>query len=198
MHEAKEALVQLQESLYYLHVDELKQHCATLQLSERGKKAALVARIMYYLATGKKTELPAYPKISCGRPQDAVLAPDALMLKGAYKNDLKTRLFFKSLIGEYFHFIAFGIDWLEERWLAGMPPTYREFAAMWQEQYHERKLAPAAPKTEWAYIRFVQGYMEQHPHADKGTVLHAWEAERERHVALVVTCFKVIEHYHKA
>ncbi|XVN42631.1 MAG: hypothetical protein RCG15_08655 [Candidatus Rickettsia vulgarisii] len=57
------------------------------------------------------------------------LHPNTLMLKGSYKNDLRNRQFFKQLIGEHFHFTAIAIDWLNDRWMQGLPPppTYQEF-----------------------------------------------------------------------
>lgn len=109
------------------------------------------------------------------------LTPHTLILKGSYKNDLKTRLFFKELIGNYFHFTAFGIDWLEARWLEGKPPTYQDFAEMWKTEYAKRKKLGTTPKEEWAYINFTQKFMNTHPDADRATLLKAWEAERIKH-----------------
>lgn len=104
-----------------------------------------------------------------------------LMIKGAYKNDLKTRLFFKVLIGEYFHFTSFGIDWLNELWMEGRPPTYQEFSSMWKLEYQRRKENPVDPKAEWAYINYVQSFIKQFPDATQKDINHAWENERERH-----------------
>lgn len=168
----------LREKLNFLHVLELKEICAKLALSDKGKKEALVQRISIFIETGDKITSPSYPSISCAKPKTQYdLEENALILKGAYKNDLKTRLFFKKLIGEYFHFTAFGIDWLELRWLEGKPPTYREFAKMWELEYARRKQNPAAPKLEWAYINFLQS----HPNASRTEVLAAWEKTRTEH-----------------
>ena len=68
------------------------------------------------------------------------------MLKGGYKNDLKTRIFFKSIIGDYFHFTAFGIDWLKEQWMKGEPPTYKKFADMWTKEYAYREANGSSQK----------------------------------------------------
>ena len=106
------------------------------------------------------------------------------MLKGNYKNDLKTRLFFKKIIGEHFHFTAFGIDWLNERWMLGNPPTYQEFADMWEDEYRKRQKTPASAKEEWAYIRFVQGYLIHSPESSRDALNTAWENERQRHKSI--------------
>jgi hypothetical protein len=150
---------QLEKSLNYLHVAELKDYCNHFNLSIRGKKNALILRIIHFLKTGEKIDVPKYSTVSCAKVRQIIeLKPSALMLKGSYKNDLKTRLFFRRLIGDYFHFTAFGIDWLEELWMQGKPPTYQEFADMWKQEYAFRKKNGSTPKAEWAYINLVKRY----------------------------------------
>lgn len=172
----------LSNSLTYLHVSELKAYCEKLALSSKGTKMTLISRMIHFLKTGEKIELPPYPASSLSRGQKVnALKPDALMLKDAYKNDLKTRLFFKNLIGDFFHFTAFGIDWLEERWRQGNPPTYQEFANMWQKEYAFRKANGSPPKEEWAYINFVKRYLKETPQASRKDILKQWEIERNDH-----------------
>lgn len=74
----------------------------------------------------------------------------------------------------------YGLDWLHERWMEGAPPTYQEFATMWQTEHERRKLHPEAPKEEWAYINFVQHLQQARPNATRETVLIAWDQERAR------------------
>ena len=115
----------LKTSLNFLYVNELKELCIKLSLSKKGKKLELISRIILFIKTGDKQSIPDLPEISCAKKGQAYeLSKNSLMLKNAYKNDLKTRIFFKKLIGDYFHFTAFGIDWLNERWMHGSPdPT---------------------------------------------------------------------------
>ena len=177
----------LNNSLNYLHVAELKDICSKLLLSEKGKKGELILRVIRFIETGEKLVNLAFPKISCANPkQKYELSAEALMLKGAYKNDLKTRLFFKKYIGEYFHFTAFGIDWLNERWMQGNPPTHQEFANMWKSEYQRRKITPVTPKDEWAYINFVQDYYNKTPNAPRNEVMQAWEKIRNKHKNYIV------------
>jgi hypothetical protein len=182
---------QLQNSLYYLNISQLKNYCDKLTLSTKGKKITLIARILYFLKTSKKIDLAKYPEASMSRGQkNQELKANVLMLKGAYKNDLKARLFFKDLIGEHFHFTAFGIDWLEERWMGGNPPTYQEFADMWQKEYEFRRANGSTPKKEWAYINFVKRYLSTHPKAGYNEILKHWKIERNKHKDLIDEIFK--------
>ena len=173
---------QLNQSIWYLHVEELKEIAVQLGISDKGAKGAVIARILHFLQSGEELVMPKFPAVSCAKKGVfQQLSPKSLMLRGAYKNDLAARLFFKTLIGEHFHFTAFGIDWLNERWLQGNPPTYQEFADMWMAETERRLHEKAAPKQEWAYIRFVQKYMEDHPETSREELMQSWFAERDRH-----------------
>jgi len=175
------ALKNLRNSLMFLHVNELRDLAAELELVDKGNKKTIVLRICHFFQTGKKLAMPKFPQMSCTeRGKTYPLDVDGLMLKGAYKNDLKTRLFFKSLIGNHFHFTAFGIDWLNDRWMDGRPPTYGEFAKMWGDEYKKRKETPVSPKEEWAYINFVREFLVQSPDASHSTIIQSWKAEREK------------------
>jgi len=183
---------QLYANLHYLHVSELRAYCGSLDLSMKGKKMDLINRIIHFLKTGEKINLSEYPakSISKNRNNNHQLSKTALMLKGEYKNDLKTRIFFKEIIGHHFHFTAFGIDWLERRWIQGNPPTYQEFADMWSQEYEFRKIYGSIPKQEWAYINFVKRYLNDNADAARNEILNAWEIERAKHKELVDKFFE--------
>jgi hypothetical protein len=179
-------LAQLKAALLFLHVSELKNICIQLSIHEKDTKGILITRILYFIETGKIVNEQKIPEISkAKRGQVYTLSSSTVMLKGAYKNDLKTRLFFKQLIGNHFHFTAFGIDWLNERWMSGAPPTYREFADMWQSEHTRRKMAGSQPKEEWAYINFTQKFISDFPHATRQDIVAAWEIERSKNVHFV-------------
>ena len=150
-------LNKLKDALNFLHVEELRDLCSKFCFINKGKKIVLIARIVHFIKTGEVIHEPKIPAISCAKRGHVYpLLPDTVILKGAYKNDLRTRLFFKQLIGEHFHFTAFGIDWLNDCWMSGNPPTYQAFADMWQARYLRRKSVGSDPKIEWAYINFTQ------------------------------------------
>jgi len=178
-------LGKLSQALLYLHVAELKNLCLELRLSHKGAKGLLINRIIHFIISGEAITAPSFPVASkAKRNVDYPLHPETLMLKGAYKNDLKTRLFFKQLIGEHFHFTAFGIDWLNDRWLKGEPPTYQEFAEMWKIEYAKRKQLGSKPKEEWAYINFAQNMVRSNPQTTRDEILNGWNRERAKQKAV--------------
>jgi hypothetical protein len=184
----------LKESFNYLKMHELKALINHFALENKGKKGELIDRILHYLYTGKKLRSKKIPETSLAKPRTRYsLAANSLMLKGAYKNDLETRLFFKKLIGDHFHFTAYGIDWLNERWQKGKPPTYREFAEMWQKEYTKRQNKQVAPKEEWAYINFVQKFLNEFPNSSRTEIMEAWKNERIKHKNFVYKLCKEFE-----
>lgn len=185
-------LIELKESLSHMHVSELKAQLKQLKLSIIGfNKRELIDRLVYYVTTNKELSpltIPNVSKAKSGVPYP--LHTSTLMLYGSYKNDLKTRQFFKQLIGDHFHFTAWGVDWLRERWLEGNPPTYSQFAKEWEDEYLRNKKEKRLPKQEWAYIRFVQEYIKRSPDSSKKDINIAWEAKRLEYVQLVYAVFK--------
>ncbi len=174
-------LGKLKPALLYLHVDELKNLCLELGIHDKGAKGMLITRILHFIKSGETITEPIVPGVSKAKRNVVYsLHPETLMLKGAYKNDLKTRLFFKQLIGEHFHFTAFGIDWLNDRWLKGEPPTYQEFAEMWKVEHTKRKQLGSTPKEEWAYINFAQNLVRVSPQATRDEIIYGWNIERAK------------------
>ncbi len=166
----------LQDALHYMKMAELKKACLILALPDKGKKAALIERILTFIQEGRITTIPKIPATSLAKNYPVQpLAASRLMLYGEYKNDLKTRNFFKKLIGPQFHFTAFGIDWLNDRWLQSNPPTYQEFADFWVQETARRKQEKPKPKDEWMFIRFMQQMEKEEPEAKQEDLLHAWK-----------------------
>lgn len=79
------------------------------------------------------------------------------------------------MIGQQFHFTAYGIDWLNDRWYAGEPPTYQEFADCWVTETAKRKQNKPEPKDEWQYINFMQQMAYEQPHLQKDELMAAWK-----------------------
>ncbi|MCK4517528.1 SAP domain-containing protein [Candidatus Babeliales bacterium] len=176
----------LYDAIHYMKIAELRELCSVLSIPENGAKKVLISRIIKYLRTGsveKIKEIPVSSRAKNFPPQ--LLKADALMLHGSYKNDAKTRQLFKSLIGPQFHFTAFGIDWLNERWLQGQPPTYQEFADYWIAETGRRCHEKVKPKKEWAYINFLQRAKSRKDYDSKADLMLAWKKMREEKVALV-------------
>ena len=180
-------LEQLKEGLLYLKMGELRNVCERLGIFSKGVKTQLIESICFFARKGKHLPYPKMPAVSKAKKGETYpLAQETKMLKGSYKNDLATRQFFKHLVGSHFHFTAFGIDWLNQCWMEGNPPTYQEFAMFWQEEYQKRKNQRAPAKKEWAYINFVQEYNKQYPNACRTKIINAWKETQKHHFEKVL------------
>lgn len=184
---------ELKNSLLYFHVSELKTLCKQLDLPVGGEKIMLVDRIVSYVINKKVIQPTKFPIKVCAKKGTIYgLTDQSLILYGNYKNDLKTRIFMKKLVGEHFHFTAYGIDWIKKRWASGNTPTYKQFALFWQNEYLKRKEQPASPKPEWAYINFVQSYLAKKPKSSRQELMIAWEQERQDKVKNAKLYFKML------
>lgn len=178
---------ELFDALYFMSPAELKKICEKYSLPTNGMKGDIINRLKHFFETGKILLLPKIPAHAKAQPGKTYpLSAQTLILKGAYKNDLKTRLFFKKLIGPHFHFTAFGLDWIRQRWLAGKPPTYQQFADFWHNENQRRKKENVQPKQEWAYLSFIQRYLAKHPNAKRAEIAKKWKEERKIQTAKVL------------
>ncbi len=178
-HLSKQQQEELFNDMYLLKMNELRSLCEYLGIPKTGKKGFLIDLIKQYLLTGEVLKPTLIPNISrAPKGMHSELRSDALILYGLYKNDLRTRLFMKTLVGKHFHFTAFGQDWIRERWEKGKPPTYQEFADMWQAEYLAGKNKKRSPKKEWAFLNFGLAYHNAHPEASKQEIMELWKAKQ--------------------
>ena len=185
-------LTELKEALHFMNMEELKKVCQILKLSFQGQKIDKIDRILAFLKTGTVSKPSPLPPISQAQKNVTYpLVPETLILSGSYKNDPITRGFMKGLVGDHFHFIAFGQEWIKQRWRQGKPPTYSEFAIFWQGEYVARQNKKASPKKEWAYLNFVQKYCQEHQTFTRQQLIESWEKHRTAQVKKAKSILKV-------
>jgi len=183
-------LVMLEHSIFFLKVGELKKLCERFDLPFNATKKILINRILIFLKTGSRIKEREIPENVKGKGRVLPLVPSMKIMFGSYKNDLVTRVFMKKLVGDHFHFTAFGIDWIRDEWLAGKIPTYGEFAKLWKKEYECRKNTKNEPKKEWALTCFALDFRQKHPKATRRQVIFAWAIERSKQVDVVMNIIK--------
>lgn len=170
-------------AIWYLTLSDLKSICKIFKISH-GTKRFMVENIISFHVHGKEVEKQKIPEVSRGKKTNTAPEPNDLMLYGRYKNDRPTLAFFKKLVGSHFHYTAYGIDYLNECWYAGNPPTYAEFAEWWsQESKKERE-----PKQEWQYIKFCKTLDPGLSRAEQNA---AWKAVYEENKKRVKDALKL-------
>lgn len=186
-------LAAIDHSIFFLKVGELRKLCERFGLPFNATKKILIDRILTFLKTGGSVQECKIPERVKGKERVLPLQSSMKMMFGSYKNDLVTRIFMKKLVGDHFHFTAFGIDWLKEQWLDGKTPTYAEFAKFWDKEYEHRKTTKAEPKKEWALMCFALDFRQKNPKATRRQVIFAWATERAKQVAVVMNIIKKID-----
>ena len=186
--------------MQFLNVDELRAVCKKLGIAT-DLKPEMISRILTHCGLIKPAIEQPHVSINEEVPQTvaAVKTPiseDSLMIKGEYRNNAESRAFFKKIIGNHFRFTVFGLDWLKKRWVDLNPPTFREFADMWEQDYDLKKALGQkkikkirTDKPEWAYINFVQK-MDRTGLSHK-QIIAKWKEERQKQVKFVLDFLQI-------
>jgi hypothetical protein len=144
---------------FYWYLDELAKFCRQLGLPTSGQKLDLVARIEMYLTTGTidKKNQPKKSEKSKTKGKGPITL-DSVVTNDYRCND-ETRAFFKSVIGDHFHFTAHLQKFRRENKHRTL--TYGDLAREWAAEYERRKDKNYKPKIEktWEYNQFVRDYM---------------------------------------
>ena len=168
---------------YYWYLDELVEFCRSHGLSTRGPKLDLVGRIESFLDTGTVEAAP--PRRRTGRtppPREGPLTLSTPVTE-RFQCDAETRAFFKSVIGDHFHFTAHLPRFRREALKDGRSLTYGDLVQEWLDDRERRKDPDYEPyiAPTWEYNRFVRDYMKDKTrNADKGIpdAAKAWNAIR--------------------
>lgn len=86
---------------YYWNKKELVSFCSNNGLSTYGGKIDLINRIEHFLRTGQATSFAKIRRIGKW-DSDTIITKETPVIN--YKNDSKTRKFFKEALGSHFHF----------------------------------------------------------------------------------------------
>lgn len=169
---------------HYWYLSDLAAFCRRYGLPASGQKHQLVARIEAFLRDGSCEPLAA----TRARRKKAPSRTGPITLKTRvtddFKSDDETRNFFKSVIGEHFHFTAHLQKYRRDRMSRGRPPTYGDLVREWLAEEKRRK--DPNYKSEiagsWQYNQFVRDFLADKPRnagAGMAGAAKAWNIIRE-------------------
>ena len=186
-HLKTDAVQSLSGSLWYLHLDEIKDICRNrFKIPENGTKAWVVHRILHFIHSDGK-EILVYPDIPdhCyarfHKPQVYSLDADGnnLMLKGSFNRGKKLKDYFIKLTeNKNFYFSYRSTTWLQYRWVQGQPPTYKEFAEFFLKECLK---AINMDLPECCYLRFISAQNQASAFSSRKELMALWHSERSRH-----------------
>ena len=148
---------------FYWYLNELTAFCRQYGLPSTGQKHELVKSVEHYLGTGKRASGPKPAKNPLRRigrvsPEGPITLETPVT--EAYKCDDRTRAFFKSILGEHFHFTAHQQQFRREKMRRGEALTYGDLAREWTAERERRKDPHYKSQIagSWQYNQFVRDF----------------------------------------
>ncbi len=170
---------------HYRYLNELTAFCRSQGLPASGQKQELVARIEEFLKTGRRDPAPTKARARKKSAAAARSGPITLdtVVGDDFKCDAETRDFFKSVIGDHFHFTAHLQQFRRERQRKGVRLTYGDLVQEWLAERERRKDPNYKSKIGryWQYNQFVRDFMaDKQRNAGKGMseAARAWNIIR--------------------
>jgi hypothetical protein len=164
---------------HYWYRDELAAFCRSQRLPASGPKHELVARVEAFLCGDEPPPVVVRPRGGSHRITGPISVDTPVT--DAFKSDAVTRAFFKSVIGEHFHFTAHMQAYRRAKMQAGEPLTYGDLAREWLAE-RRRRAEPgyrSAIAPTWQYNRFVRDFMADRERNQGATIADAATAWNE-------------------
>lgn len=165
------------KSRYWLK-KELITFCREKGINTSGGKIEIAHRILAFLEKGEVIKKP----ISQGKPIQSKFdwknssLTTSTIITDSYKNTEQVRKFFKSHIGEHFHFNTYFMQWMKEN--VGL--TLHDAAAEWERLAAFKKSknynSDIAPQFE--YNQFMRDYFQANPGKTIHNAISAWKFKR--------------------
>jgi hypothetical protein len=159
----------------YWLCSELRVLCKKYDLPVSGVKADLTARIIRYLETGEI--IHPVPKIKYTfRDSDKEMALEAKVVN--YKNDAKTRAFFKKQIGSHFHFNVHLINFVK----SNKNLTYEGLVQEWlaEEKRRENPNYKTKIHASCEYNRFIREFFAREKEKNLSDAIAEWKKLKDK------------------
>lgn len=139
---------------YYYLKEELESFCKDNGLSYSGSKVQLTKRIEEYLKSGKITPTTTVKRSNQKSTEtptlDTIISPN-------YTNSEKNRAFFKSIIGEKFHFTTRFMNFFKYN----IGKTYKDAINEWYAEAEDRKNGEKTVlSSQFEYNQFIRDYFQ--------------------------------------
>ena len=139
---------------YYYLKEELEGFCKSNHLNYVGSKTQLTKRIEEYLKTGI---VPLTMKVKSSSQKSNEKPTLDTIISFTYTNNETNRAFFKSIIGEKFHFTTLFMKFFKNN----IGKTYKDAINEWHAEQEERKKGEkTALSSQFEYNQFIRDYFQ--------------------------------------
>ncbi|MDX5422186.1 MAG: SAP domain-containing protein [Hymenobacteraceae bacterium] len=160
---------------FYWLKQELQQFCREQGLPATGAKAELAERIVYFLKTGKARPVEASKRAA---PKQRLSPTLDTLITENYRNTEVNRRFFKSVIGEHFHFTTNFMRFCREN----VGKTFSDAVQEWHREHTLKKdkgyQAEIGPQFE--YNRYIRDFMADNPGSPLTTAIRCWKGKKSQ------------------
>jgi hypothetical protein len=161
---------------FYWLKEELVAFCREIGINNSGGKIDIADKIAGYLRTGKieSKNTSKGEKIKKGIQK----IPESIndVIPDNYTSSQLFREYFKSIIGQQFHFTAYMKKYINGH--QGI--TFKEYADEWQAEYERRKNKNYKPKImkSCEYNQYIRDFFEDNPDKTRGEAIKYWKIKK--------------------
>lgn len=163
---------------YYWYKKELVSFCSKNGLSTYGGKLDLIDRIEHFLRTGQATSFTAIRRIGKW-DSDTTITKETPVIN--YKNDAKTRNFFKKEIGSHFHFNEY-LRKFAKNCNKKHKLSYGDLVKGWIKAEQQKKNLPYKSKIgkQFEFNQFQRDFYAKEKGKTRKELIEAWRLVRFR------------------
>ncbi|MCD4756590.1 SAP domain-containing protein [bacterium] len=163
------------QDFYWLKV-ELVDFCREIGISGSGGKIEIAGRIEKYLKTGKIENKKS--KNGGKKRGNIQKTPENIneVIPDNYTSSQLFREYFKSIIGQHFHFTAYMKKYMETH--PGI--TFKEYVNEWQAEYERRKNKNYHPKImkSCEYNQYIRDFFKDNPNKTRNEAIKYWKIKK--------------------
>ncbi|MCK5475273.1 MAG: cytoplasmic protein [Candidatus Pacebacteria bacterium] len=157
---------------FYWMKEELVSFCREIGISCSGGKIEITGRIVEYLKTGKIENKKRKIKKCIQRMPKNIndIIPDN------YSSSQLFREYFRSIIGQHFHFTAYMATYMKDR----PEITFKEYADEWQAEYERRKNKNYHSKImkSCEYNQYTRDFFKDNPNKTRADAIKYWKIKK--------------------
>jgi hypothetical protein len=159
---------------FYWYKKELQNFCKNLKISTNGKKLELKERIIYFLKTGNLLEKKSQKKTK--RVDVKEISLNSVIEKN-FRMTNQIRNFFKSYIGDHFHFTVHNMLYIKKN-LGKI--TYEDYINEWKLEFEKRKNKNYKPKISKSceYNQYIRDFFSENKSLKLKDAIKCWNFKK--------------------
>ncbi|MCD4720156.1 MAG: SAP domain-containing protein [Desulfobacula sp.] len=163
---------------WYWYKKELVEFCKQNKLKTTGRKPELTTRIAYFLKTG---HAPKESNIKSLKTKNSIqVLPNSMNnpIPENYTSSELYRKYFKSIIGNHFHFTAYMMQYIK----ATPGITFKQYINEWKKEHERRKEKNYKPDImkSCEYNQYIRNFFEKNKNLSLKDAIKCWKHKKSQ------------------